>query len=172
MKILKYEKIEVNFYQWTPVYLKVAKSLIDLISTDKFKVIHIGSTSFKVGGKGIIDLSILYKDGYLTNAINHLQSLGFQDQISEKPFPSERPRKDGSVMLDGSKYFLHIHVIAYGSNEHKMQLAYKNHMLNNQESRNKYEATKKEVLISGIKEQEAYGKLKSPYVKSVLAKLS
>ena len=81
MNILKYEIIEAGFNPLTPIFFEIAKSLIDIISTEKFEVIHIGSTSFKVGGKGIIDLSILYKNVDLDAAVEHLLSLGFQHQI-------------------------------------------------------------------------------------------
>jgi len=118
MKILKYEKIEAGFTPWSSNYLKVSQSLIEFIRTEQFEVIHIGSTSFMVGGKGTIDLSILYKNGEINVAVNHLLSLGFQDQISDNPFPPERPRKDGTVRIDGNKYFIHVHVISYGSEKH------------------------------------------------------
>jgi GrpB-like predicted nucleotidyltransferase (UPF0157 family) len=171
MEILKYEKIKADFNPWNSNYIDVANSIIDLISNERFTAIHIGSTSFKVGGKGIIDLSILYGNGDLNAAVSHLLSFGFQDQISDTPFPSERPRKDGAVITNGKKYFLHVHCIAVDSQEHQKQLQYKNYMLNNPDSRKEYELSKKQILHQGVTEQEAYGKLKSPYVKSVLAQL-
>ncbi|MDX2494092.1 MAG: GrpB family protein [Desulfuromusa sp.] len=171
MKILKYEKIAAGFIPWSLNYLKVSQALIEFIRTEKFEVIHIGSTSFMVGGKGIIDLSILYRNGEINTAVNHLLSLEFQDQISDKPFPPERPRKDGTVMMDGNKYFIHVHVISYGSEEHKKQLHYKEYMLRNPGVREAYELLKKEILSQGITDQEAYGKQKSPYVKSILSQL-
>jgi len=69
MEILNYQKIEASFNPWSPRYCDVAKRLIDLIQTEQFEVIHIGSTSFKVGGKGIIDLSVLYKNNDLNEAV-------------------------------------------------------------------------------------------------------
>lgn len=168
MKILKYKKIEASFNPWSAQYFKVAQRVIDFIGTEQFEVIHIGSTSFKVGGKGIIDLSVLYKNKDLDEAVQHLLHLGFQDQISEKPFPPERPRKDGAVIFNGTEYLLHIHVIERGSDEHKKQIEYKNYMLNNPAAREEYEASKKKILADGFTDQESYGKQKSPYVKSIL----
>jgi GrpB-like predicted nucleotidyltransferase (UPF0157 family) len=77
MKILKYKKIEASFTPWVSHYCEVAQRVIDFISTEQFEVIHIGSTSFKVGGKGIIDLSVLYKNNDLDEAVQHLLELGF-----------------------------------------------------------------------------------------------
>jgi GrpB-like predicted nucleotidyltransferase (UPF0157 family) len=168
MKILKYKKIDASFSPWTSVYFDVAQAVIDFICLEQLEVIHIGSTSFKVGGKGIIDLTVLYKNNDLELATEHLSELGFQDQISIKPFPPERPRKDGAVNLNGKVYYLHVHVIASGSDEHKKQLQYKNYMLNNSAARKEYEFSKKGILSNGITDQEIYGEQKSPFVKSLL----
>ncbi|WP_432454124.1 GrpB family protein [Agarivorans sp. QJM3NY_29] len=171
MNILKYEKIKAEFKPWTETYLLIAESLISLIRTEQLDVIHIGSTSAKVGGKGIIDLSVLYPVGKLSIAVEHLKLLGFQDQVSAKPFPVERPRKDGAVVYKGHKYFVHVHVIEDGSEEHHKQLKYKQYMLANPLARYEYEQSKQAIIATGISEQEAYGKLKSPFVKSVLQHL-
>jgi GrpB-like predicted nucleotidyltransferase (UPF0157 family) len=168
MKILKYKKIDVSFTAWCPTYFDIAEDVIDFIQSDIFEVIHIGSTSFKVGGKGIIDLTLLYKNNDLHQATKHLSALGFQDQLGKKPFPPERPRKDGAVNVNGKEYYLHVHVISSGSDEHKKQLQYKNYMLNDLVARNKYESHKKEILSNGFTDQETYGEQKSPFVKSLL----
>ncbi len=168
MKILKYKKLDASFFPWTSVYFDVAQAVIDFICLEQLEVIHIGSTSFKVGGKGIIDLAVLYKNNDLGRATEHISKLGFQDQISTKPFPPERPRKDGTVNLNGKEYYLHVHIIARGNEEHKKLLQYKNYMLNNSAARQEYEFSKKGILFNGITDQETYGEQKSPFVKSIL----
>lgn len=168
MTILKYEKIPARFIPWRDIYLDIAQMLITHIQTDTIEVLHFGSTSAKVGGKGIIDLSVLYERGQLENAVSHLMSLGFQHQNSIKPFPENRPRKDGAVMYEGKKYLIHAHVIEQHSKEHQNQLAYKQYLLNTPAARKKYEQTKQGILAQGVCEQEAYGDLKSPFVKSFL----
>ena len=168
MEILKYKKIDANFTPWSSICFDVAQSVIDFIYLEQFEIIHIGSTSFKVGGKGIIDLSILYKNNDLHVAVKHLATLGFQDQISVKPFPENRPRKDGAVIVNGKEYYLHVHVIAHGSDEHQKLVQYKNYMLNNPIARNEYESSKKTIILNGFIDQEEYGKQKSPFVKTLL----
>ena len=172
MKIIKYDKLKAEFKPWTQQYLNVAAALIDFIRTAEFDVIHIGSTSAMVGGKGIIDLSILYKNGRLDAAVNHLKALGFQDQVSRNPFPVERPRKDGAVMYQGTRYYIHIHAIEDGSDEHRKQLQYKEYLLAHPAARLQYEESKQAILATGICDQEAYGKQKSPFVKAVLSRIS
>ncbi|MCG3664253.1 hypothetical protein L5F09_00660 [Aliarcobacter butzleri] len=44
-------------------------------------------------------------------------------------------------------------------------------MLSNPNARKEYENTKLEILKKGIIEQEAYGKEKSPFVKSIITKI-
>ena len=61
-----------------------------------------------------------------------------------------------------------MHIIASGSDEHKKQVQYKRYMLNNPTARTEYESSKKEILSNGFTDQEAYGKQKSPFVKSLL----
>ena len=168
MKILKYQKISACFSPWSQRYSDVAQAVIDFIRSDDFEVIHIGSTSFKVGGKGIIDLTVLYENNQLHLATKHLSELGFQDQIAIKPFPLDRPRKDGAVNVNGQEYYLHVHVIANGSEEHLKQIKYKKYMLENSGAREEYELYKKDILRKGFIDQESYGEKKSPFVKSLL----
>ena len=168
MKILKYRKTNASYSPWSQRYCDVAQAVIDFIRSDIFEVIHIGSTSFKVGGKGIIDLTVLYENNQLDLATKHLFELGFQDQISIKPFPVDRPRKDGTVNVNGQEYYLHVHVIANGSEEHIKQIKYKNYMLNNSKARKEYELYKKNILTKGFIDQEIYGEKKSPFVKYIL----
>lgn len=172
MNILPYEKIAAEFKPWQAQYLLVAQALINFISTAKLKVIHFGSTSAKVGGKGIIDLSILYPTGQMQLALDRLQQLGFQDQVSSQPFPDHRPRKDGAVLFEGVKYFIHVHVIERDSVEQQQQLQYKQYLLLHPQARINYEQSKKTILAKGIIEQEAYTKQKAPFVKSVLSQLA
>lgn len=168
LKILPYEKIAACFKPWSEVYLDVAKTLINTIQTDELNVIHIGSTSAQVGGKGIIDLSVLYSAGSIDLAVARLSLLGFQDQISDKPFPAKRPRKDGGIIFDDRKYFVHVHVIEKDCDEHVKQVQYREYMLADSKARQAYEQSKKQILAEGIIEQEAYGKRKSVFVKDVL----
>lgn len=129
---------------------------------------HFGSTSAKVGGKGVIDLSVLYPEGRLQGAVEHLHALGFQDQHSHKPFPPERPRKDGAVLFEGELFLIHVHLICHGSEEHHNHKRFRDRMLTNPDERAAYEAHKQEILALGVSDQAAYGKLKGGFVKQRL----
>ncbi|MCF2856721.1 GrpB family protein [Pseudoalteromonas sp. SMS1] len=171
IKFCPYELVPASFNAWRPVYLDVAKAVISHLSDPRFEFIHFGSSSFQVGGKGIIDISILYQPDCREQAVRHLEHFGFVAQHSDKPFPDTRPRKDIAVIFNNEKFNVHAHVIALNSQEHLKQQAYKAHMLANPADRVAYEQQKKAVLASGKHNQDEYGKAKSPFVKDLLSRM-
>ena len=168
IKFIPYQLIPASYNPWRHIFLDVAKAVIAELEHPDFQFLHFGSSSFKVAGKGIIDISILYKVGQLTHAVEHLKSFGFAEQHSNKPFPESRPRKDIAVIFEEETFQIHTHVIQLGSEEHLKQVNFKAHMLENPNTRARYEVTKKQVLDDGLIAQDDYGKAKSPFVKSVL----
>ncbi|MBQ4811852.1 GrpB family protein [Pseudoalteromonas luteoviolacea] len=172
LQFCPYELVPASFNAWRPVYLDVAKAVITQLADPRFEFIHFGSSSFKVAGKGIIDISILYHTGAREQAVEHLESFGFVAQHSDTPFPDTRPRKDIGVLFKGEKFNIHAHVIELNSAEHQKQLTYKTHMLANPQDRAAYEAQKKAVLAAGKHHQDEYGKAKSPFVKDILSRIS
>jgi GrpB-like predicted nucleotidyltransferase (UPF0157 family) len=168
IKFIPYQLVPASFNPWRAIFLEVAQAVIAELAHPDFEFLHFGSSSFKVAGKGIIDISVLYKVGQLTKAVEHLNNIGFSDQHSNKPFPESRPRKDIAVIFKGETFQVHAHVIELGSEEHLKQVNFKTHMLNNPDARAKYEVTKQQVIADGLTLQDDYGKAKSPFVKSVL----
>lgn len=172
IKFIPYQLVSASFKPWRDIFLDVANAVIAELAHPDFEFLHFGSSSFKVAGKGIIDISILYKAGQLKEAVKHLKSFGFSDQHSNKPFPESRPRKDIAVRFKGETFQVHAHVIELGSEEHLKQINFKTHMLNNIDARAQYEATKQQVIADGLTVQDDYGKAKSPFVKKVLKEIT
>lgn len=168
MQILPYTLKPACFSPWRPVYLDVAAVLIRHIKRDWLDVVHIGSTAARVGGKGVIDLSVLYPEGRLQDAATHLHALGFQQQHGNRLFPPERPRKDGAVEFAGELFMIHAHLILNGSEEHINQQRFRDHMLMNPGERAAYEMCKRDILAAGVKDQDVYGKHKGGFVKQRL----
>ncbi|WP_372768276.1 GrpB family protein [Pseudoalteromonas sp.] len=166
-----YSLVPASFNPWRAVFLDVAEAVMAELADERFDFLHFGSSSFKVAGKGIIDISILYQTGHLQDAVAYLKSFGFVDQHSENPFPATRPRKDIAVLYNNEVFNVHMHVIEKESEEHKKQVTYKEHMLNNPDDRAAYEAQKRKVLAEGITVQDDYGKAKSPFVKEILKRI-
>lgn len=165
---IPYQLVPASFNPWREIFLDVAQAVIAELAHPDFEFLHFGSSSFKVAGKGIIDISILYKTGQLAEAVEHLKCIGFSDQHSNKPFPENRPRKDIAVIFNNETFQVHVHAIELGSEEHLKQVNFKAHMLKNPDARAQYEATKQRVIADGLTVQDDYGKAKSPFVKSVL----
>jgi GrpB-like predicted nucleotidyltransferase (UPF0157 family) len=172
IKFIPYQLVPASFNPWRGIFLEVAETVIAELAHPDFEFLHFGSSSFKVAGKGIIDISVLYKPGQLNGAVEHLKRLGFSDQHSNKPFPENRPRKDIAVIFKNETFQVHAHVIELGSEEHLKQVNFKTYMLNNPEARAQYEATKQQVIADGLTMQDDYGKAKSPFVKSVLQEVA
>nr|WP_086940255.1 GrpB family protein [Thaumasiovibrio occultus] len=168
LRILPYQLTDASFKPWREIYLDVAAQLTAQLSTAQFDVLHFGSTSAHIGGKGIIDLSLLYPSGKLDAAIIHLECLGFQPQHSQRPFPPTRPRKDGAVEFNGERFLIHVHVIEKDSEEHQRQVSYKEYMLANPQARLDYEQKKQQIIADGGLDQDDYGDQKGSFVKGVL----
>jgi GrpB-like predicted nucleotidyltransferase (UPF0157 family) len=79
---------------------------------------HVGSTAVPgCADKGVVDLMMLHGPGRLAEVRDALDALGFQRQTGRAPFPVERPMRIGSIEYDGSRFRLHVHVIADDSPE-------------------------------------------------------
>jgi len=79
---------------------------------------HFGSTAVPgCAGKGVVDLMLLYPEGYLEIARETLDSLGFQRQTTGHLFPESRQMRVGAVKCRGRTFRVHVHVIAATSTE-------------------------------------------------------
>src|SRR5438874_1909694 len=79
---------------------EVARRVGDVIRSvaPELQVEHVGSTSVPgCGGKGIVDLAVLYGEGFLDRAKLILDGLGFQKQGGRDPFPESRPMRVACV---------------------------------------------------------------------------
>src|SRR5437899_3256428 len=98
MCILKYSLSPAEFVAYDPEVAEVAGLLRGAIQSGeaRVRVEHIGSTSVPgCGGKGIVDLAVLYPEGLLARARDVLDGLGFQKQDGPEPFPESRPMRVG-----------------------------------------------------------------------------
>ncbi|QZO14343.1 GrpB family protein [Pseudoalteromonas piscicida] len=168
IEFVPYQLVPASFNPWREIFVEVAEEVMVALAHPELEFLHFGSSSFKVAGKGIIDISVLYKPGQLTQAVEHLKNLGFKDQHSDNPFPDTRPRKDIAVMYQGELFQVHAHAIEKGSEEHIKQEKFKAYMLSNPDARAEYETQKQLVIAQGIASQDEYGKAKAPFVKRTL----
>ena len=134
---------------------------------------HIGSSSVPgCAGKGIVDLMLLYSDGKLAEARTALDALGFQKQTTRDPFPEDRPMRTGSVVVDGTTFMLHVHVIAASAPEAQVLRRFRDRLRADPGLVASYVAAKRAILADGITDSVDYSIRKSEFVERALRESS
>ena len=171
MRILPYFSTPAEFHVYDPKAAEVAGLLCDDIRTlaPELRVEHFGSTSVPgCGGKGIVDLAVLYPDGFLERAKAILDGLGFQKQGGRDPWPESRPMRVGCVEHDGRRFLIHAHIILLDSDEHRELVFFRGALRASSRLRHCYEERKRAILAMGIRDPIAYCKAKGAFITDVL----
>ena len=149
----------------------VARELSEAIrrADPSLSVEHVGSTSVPgCGGKGIIDLAVLYPEGLLAAARDTLDRLGFQKQGGPEPWPEDRPMRVGAVEHDGHIFRVHAHVITLDCDEHRELIRFRDTLRRDASLRRLYEAQKQSILARGVSDSIEYSKAKGIFVEAAL----
>jgi len=160
-----------EFRIYDPRVVEVAHRVCSAIQkvAPELQVEHVGSTSVPgCGGKGIIDLAVLYPEGFLAGARAVLDGLGFQKQSGRDPFPESRPMRVGCVENDGQAFQIHAHVIAFGSDEHRELVLFREALRASSELRHSYQERKRAILARGINDAVEYCNAKGTFITDVL----
>jgi GrpB-like predicted nucleotidyltransferase (UPF0157 family) len=171
LRILPYSSTPAEFRAYDPEVTEVADLLRGAIQgiEPQLEVEHVGSTSVPgCGGKGIVDLAVLYPAGFLAGARAVLDGLGFQKQGGPEPFPESRPMRVGSVEHDGRPFRIHAHVIALESEEHGELVWFRDTLRGDPTLRQSYEGRKRAILASGIQDSIEYCKAKGAFITDAL----
>jgi len=171
MRILPYLSMPAEFRPYDPEVAETARLIRGAIQSvePELQVEHVGSTSVPgCGGKGIIDLAILYPQAGLARARAALDGLGFQKQGGPEPFPEDRPMRVGSVEREGRAFQIHAHVIALGSEEHGEMVWFREILRRDPALRQGYEGRKRAILAIGIHDSIEYCKAKGPFITDLL----
>jgi [ribosomal protein S5]-alanine N-acetyltransferase len=169
-----YEHLSAACHEHDPRSAEVARRVAEAINVrvPDCVVEHIGSTAVPgLAGKGVIDLMVVYPPGRLGAARDALRELGFQQQSGRAPFPDDRPMRLGSVEYDGTRFRLHVHVIATGAAEVGTQRAFRDHLRANPAASREYAARKRAILAAGVTDTLEYCDRKGEFVESVLRSL-
>jgi GrpB-like predicted nucleotidyltransferase (UPF0157 family) len=169
--ILPYVSAPAAFRPYDPAVKELAHRLGEAIRNvePRLQVEHVGSTAVPgCGGKGIIDLAILYPAGLLATARNVLDGLGFQKQGGPEMFPEERPMRVGGIEHHGHCYRIHAHVIALDSDEHRELVWFREELRGDAALRRRYEERKQAILATGIDDSLEYCKAKAGFISDVL----
>lgn len=162
----------VTFHTYDPHSPEAARKVARLIGDrlPRVAVEHIGSTAVPgCGGKGVIDLMVLYPPGELETVKQGLQDLGFQRDPRPGVFSEERPMRIGTVQHQGQEFRLHVHVIVATSPEVGEKLSFRDHLRSDPTLVDAYTTTKRELIESGYLVPQEYSEAKTTFVRSVLA---
>jgi GrpB-like predicted nucleotidyltransferase (UPF0157 family) len=152
LAIEPYGNEPVLFHPYDPEAPEAAAALISFIRQKLPAVIHhVGSSSVPgCGGKGIIDLLILFSNDREREEIKEaLSSLGFQNQTTKNPFPEERPMRTAAFLFSGKRFRAHVHVVSSLSQEAEELLLFRKALSENEKIRTVYEEIKKQILKNG-----------------------
>lgn len=172
IEILPYRQHAVSYHDLDPRAPYVAALLIGAIeaANPTVTVEHVGSTSVPgCGGKGIIDLMMMYPPGGLDAAREGLDRSGFQHQVSRDPFPEERPMRVGALRYDGAEFRTHVHVIAADSPEVAEFRLFRAALNDSADLMASYMERKREILAAGIVDATDYAQTKGSFCQEVLA---
>ncbi len=161
-----------SFRPYDPRSAAVAARVAGLIRQrmPEVRVEHVGSTAIPgCHGKGPIDLLLLYPAGQLAAGRAVLDGLGFQRHELPGAFPQERPVRIGTIAHDGTRFRLHVHVIAADSPEVAEQIRFRDTLRANPALVAEYVALKRAVLAAGVTDGGAYSNGKDPFIRRVLA---
>lgn len=172
MRIETYTPSDAKFCPYDRNIIEVASRIAAVIQHQepKLRVEHVGSTAVPgCGGKGIVDLAVLYPAGLLSRARQVLDNLDFQKQTGREPFPETRPMRVGACRMAGRRYQIHAHVIADGSDEHRKLLRFRDRLRADVELVRRYEKRKRAILASGVVDAIDYCKAKEDFITGVVA---
>lgn len=164
-----YRDTPVCFQDYHPDAPAVARMVADAImgAGNGLVVEHVGSTAVPdIGGKGIIDLMVLYRPGKLSQANRILNKLGFGRQTTRDPFPETRPMRVGAVVHKGRPFRNHAHVIAADATEVADLRTFRDRLRAEPEFRTAYEVCKQRILAAGITDSLACAEAKGECIRS------
>lgn len=170
MKIGLYQLKPPAYHPWHPEFLEVATEVGDYLKQQisGIRVEHVGSTSVDYcGGKGIIDLLVLYQDkpNDFERVRSGVDASGFQQQSGGHIFPEERPMRVGVVEYKGIEYRFHIHVLQAGCKEERGLCQFRDDLRQDDERRQSYIELKQEILQQEVSDPRDYTSHKSKFFK-------
>ena len=166
-----YEHSPATCIDHDPRAIQVAEQVAHLIESRLPGIVveHVGSTAVPgCAGKGVVDLMVLYPPGQLPEVRDALDALGFQRQTGRDPFPEERPMRIGSIDYDGSRFRLHVHVIAPDSPEVAELRTFRDRLRGEPGLLEQYVALKRKIIAEGVTDSLDYSIRKGEFIAGIL----
>jgi GrpB-like predicted nucleotidyltransferase (UPF0157 family) len=173
LPIGRYSPEPPGCHVYDPVAVEVAGRITDQIAglLPGVTVEHIGSTAVPgCGGKGIIDLLLIYGAGQLDAVKQRLDDMGFQLQTVGLLFPETRPMRVGAVEYEGRCFQIHVHVVRAGIPEIEALRYFRETLRADPRLVAAYVEWKRAILADGITDRKLYTQRKSVFIRSVLSR--
>ena len=171
--ILPYAGSRTGYVEYDPDAIGAAADAVALIESAVpwLEVEHIGSTAVPdCAGKGIVDLIALYPAGKLEATREAIDRIGFQRQKAGHIFPEERPMRVGAIQHAGKRYRLHLHLIGMDSPEKESLRRFRDALRADPALRDAYQAKKRAILRSGLREPKDYTHAKGEFINAVIGR--
>jgi GrpB-like predicted nucleotidyltransferase (UPF0157 family) len=169
--ILPYSESRTAYVEYDPGTIEAAARTAALIEAAApwAEVEHIGSTAVPgCAGKGIVDLMAMYPPGKFEAMRETIDALGFQRQQTGHIFPEDRPMRVGAIEHAGNRYRLHVHLIGMNSPEKETLRRFRDVLRANSALRDAYQAKKRSIVQSGVREPKDYTYAKREFITSVI----
>lgn len=132
---------------------------------------HVGSTAVPgCGGKGVIDVLALYRDGSLEAAKAYLLELGFGRQGAEfaNPWPASRPMYLGAYRWSGHPFLIYCHVVSSASEEVRRFREFRDRLTGDPALVADYCTAKRTILADGVRDTGDYAVRRRPVILRIL----
>jgi GrpB-like predicted nucleotidyltransferase (UPF0157 family) len=151
------------------VFAAVRKSLASALPRHA-DIEHVGSTAVPgLGGKPIIDMLVTAEKPYVGAVVNMLEGLGytFDPKISTT---RDKPFLYGTCQQEGCIFRVHVHVTHHGSKHRREMLLLRDYMKAHLDEAERYFGLKREWATKAGADRGEYTRLKTTYIRSVVAK--
>jgi 5-(carboxyamino)imidazole ribonucleotide synthase len=164
-----YERLPAKVAPWDPRTEVVASSVAALVHERRPELVveHIGSTAVPgLPGKGIVDLAIATEPAAIPGIVALLTELGFGPQIGPDPFPQTRPMLVGSMVIEGTTFRIHFHVLP-DPDELALDVGFRDALRADPELVRAYAALKDQIVEGGVTEGNEYTYRKQAWIASI-----
>jgi GrpB-like predicted nucleotidyltransferase (UPF0157 family) len=171
-EFIRYDDPADAFRPYDPRFPAVAARVVALIAAELpgVTVEHIGSTAVPgCAGKGVIDFMLLTTPAELARVRAAVEALGFRRYDAPNAHPESRPVMLGSILHEGERFRLHLHLIAPESEEVERQRRFRDRLRADPALVAEYVAAKRATLERGVTGADAYNDGKDAVIARILA---
>jgi GrpB-like predicted nucleotidyltransferase (UPF0157 family) len=161
--------------EWIVQFNNISSALYDAIPGIDIDIVHVGSTAVPgLAAKSIIDLDIVYKSKEDFNAIKKgLSEIGYfhnGDQgIPDREVFKRHKDKMSHPVLDQIDH--HLYVCPYNSKELQRHITFRDHLRENEMSRNAYRELKIKIADEALQDKGLYALLKEEKAKDFIQQI-